>query len=255
METEPKAKLVLDHLDFFYGDRRVLRDVNLSIPENGIFAIFGPANSGTTTLLRALNRLSDLSTESRSTGRILLDGKDIRDPGQSVTELRRRIGMVFDVPVPLPMSIYDNLAYGPRRSGVRDRATLDAKVEDALRRSVLWDEVKDRLDAPATRLSGGQQQRLCIARILALEPEVIVLDRPCAALDPVSTGKIEESLQLLKERITIVIAPHSIQQTARVSDRAAFLLSGSLIEEGPTSRMFANPQDSRTSDYLTGRFG
>jgi len=227
----------------------------MEIQANEIFALFGPANSGTTTLLRALNRLCDLIPGARLGGEILLDGKDIRSPDVSVTELRRRVGMVFEVPTPLPMSIFDNIAYGPRMNGMKRKAILDEKVEGALRMAVLWDEVKDRLNTPAMRLSGGQQQRLCIARILALGPEVILLDRPCSGLDPVSTGKIEESLQQLKEHFTIVIAPHNVQQAARVADRAGFMLMGSLVEQGPIAELFANPKDKRTSDYITGRFG
>ncbi len=227
----------------------------MEIRANEIFALFGPANSGTTTLLRALNRLCDLIPGARLDGEILLDGKNIRSPDVSVTELRRRVGMVFEVPTPLPMSIFDNIAYGPRMSGVKGKTTLEEKVEGALRMAVLWDEVKDRLHTPAMRLSGGQQQRLCIARILALGPEVILLDRPCSGLDPVSTTKIEESLQRLKERFTIVIAPHNVQQAGRVADRVGFMLMGSLIEQGLAAELFANPKDKRTSDYITGRFG
>ncbi len=227
----------------------------MEIRANEIFALFGPANSGTTTLLRALNRLCDLVPGARLDGEILLDGKNIRSPDVSVTELRRRVGMVFEVPTPLPMSIFDNIAYGPRMSGVKGKAALEEKIEGALRMAVLWDEVKDRLNTPAMRLSGGQQQRLCIARVLALGPEVILLDRPCSGLDPVSTTKIEESLQRLKERFTVVIAPHNVQQAGRVADRAGFMLMGSLVEQGLAAELFANPKDKRTSDYITGRFG
>jgi len=188
-------------------------------------------------------------------GEILLDGKNINAPDISVTELRRKVGMVFDVPTPLPMSIFDNIAYGPRLNGKRTRASLEEGVERALRMAALWDEVKDRLHTPAMRLSGGQQQRLCIARVLALEPEVILLDRPCSALDPVSTAKIEESLKQLKEQFTIIITPHNVQQAGRIADRVAFMLMGSLIEQGVTGEVFENPVDKRTSDYITGRFG
>ena len=250
-----QAKIVIKSLDFYYHDQRVIKEVSMEIQANEIFALFGPANSGTTTLLRALNRLGDLIPGTRLGGEILLDGKNIRSPDVSVTELRRRVGMVFEVPTPLPMSIFDNIAYGPRMSGVKGKAALEEKVEGALRMAVLWDEVKDRLNTPAMRLSGGQQQRLCIARILALGPEVILLDRPCSGLDPVSTAKIEESLQRLKERFTIVIAPHNVQQAGRVADRAAFMLMGSLVEQGLAAELFANPKDRRTSDYVTGRFG
>ncbi len=250
-----QAKIVIKHLNFYYHNQQVIKEVSMEMRANEIFALFGPANSGTTTLLRALNRLCDLVPGARLDGEILLDGKDIRSPDVSVTELRRRVGMVFEVPTPLPMSIFDNIAYGPRMSGVKGKTTLEEKVEGALRMAVLWDEVKDRLHTPAMRLSGGQQQRLCIARILALGPEVILLDRPCSGLDPVSTTKIEESLQRLKERFTIVIAPHNVQQAGRVADRVGFMLMGSLVEQGLAAELFANPKDKRTSDYITGRFG
>ena len=222
---------------------------------NEILAIFGPANSGTTTLLRTLNRLSDLTPGVHVDGEILLDGKNIYSPGFSVIDLRRKVGIVFEVPTPLPISIFENIAYGPRLNGIKNKASLEGIVENTLRMAVLWEEVKDRLHTPAMRLSGGQQQRLCIARVLALGPEVIMLDRPCSGLDPVSTSKIEESLRQLKENLTIIIVPHNVQQAGRVADRAAFLLMGSLIEVGSASEIFANPKDKRTSDYITGRFG
>uniref|UniRef100_UPI000A85BA03 phosphate ABC transporter ATP-binding protein n=1 Tax=Clostridium sp. NkU-1 TaxID=1095009 RepID=UPI000A85BA03 len=192
---------------------------------------------------------------ARREGEILLDGKNIFDPDVNVTELRRRVGMVFDVPTPLPMSIFDNVALGPRMGGAKTKADVAEEVEKALRMSALWDDVKDRLDTPAARLSGGQQQRLCIARVLALEPEVILLDRPCSALDPISTAKIEESLIQLKEQYTIIIAPHTVQQAGRIADRVAFMLMGDLIEQGYTQEVFSFPKDNRTNDYLTGRFG
>jgi phosphate transport system ATP-binding protein len=225
------------------------------VKANEILAIFGPANSGTTTLLRILNRLSDLTPGIHIDGEISLDGKNIYSPGFSVIELRRKVGIVFEVPTPLPISIFDNIAYGPRLNGIKNKASLEGIVENTLRMAVLWEEVKDRLHTPAMRLSGGQQQRLCIARVLALGPEVIMLDRPCSGLDPVSTSKIEESLRQLKENLTIIIVPHNVQQAGRVADRAAFLLMGSLIEVGSASEIFANPKDKRTSDYITGRFG
>jgi phosphate transport system ATP-binding protein len=229
--------------------------LNLDVRENEILSVFGPANSGTTTLLRALNRMTDLTPGAHMEGEILLDGKNIRSPDINISELRRKVSMVFEVPTPLPMSIFDNVAYGPRLSGVKNRVLLEHTVEESLQMAVLWDEVKDRLHNSAMRLSGGQQQRLCLARILALHPEVILLDRPCSGLDPVSTSKIEESLRHLKEKFTIVIVPHNVQQAGRVSDRAAFLLMGDLIEVGLTAEVFANPKDKRTSDYITGRFG
>jgi len=202
-----------------------------------------------------LNRMTDLTPGGYMEGEILLDGKNIRSPDINISELRRKVSMVFEVPTPLPMSIFDNVAYGPRLSGVKNRVLLEHTVEESLQMAVLWDEVKDRLHNSAMRLSGGQQQRLCLARILALHPEVILLDRPCSGLDPVSTSKIEESLRHLKEKFTIVIVPHNVQQAGRVSDRAAFLLMGDLIEVGLTAEVFANPKDKRTSDYITGRFG
>ena len=250
-----QSKIVINHLNFFYQKKQVIKDFNLEIPGNEILAVFGPANSGTTTLLRTLNRLCDLIPGTRVEGEILLDGKNIFDPDIKVTELRRKVGMVFDVPTPLPMSIFDNIAYGPRMSGKKSKADLAERVEKALEMAALWDEVKDRLHTPAISLSGGQQQRLCIARVLALEPEVILLDRPCSALDPVSTAKIEESLKQLKEQFTIIIAPHNVQQAGRVADRVAFMLMGSLIEQGVTGEVFENPKDKRTNDYITGRFG
>ena len=248
-------KIVIKNLNFYYQKKQVIHDLNLDIRANSILSVFGPANSGITTLLRSLNRLCDLIPEGRAEGEILLSGKNIYDPGMSLTELRRKVGMVFDVPTPLPMSIFENVAYGARLSGVKSRKALNETVEEALTKAVLWDEVKDRLNVPAMSLSGGQQQRLCIGRVLALKPEVILLDRPCSGLDPISTAKIEESLKTLKEQLTVVIAPHSVQQAGRVSDRAAFMLMGHLIEEGAAKEIFSNPADERTKDYITGRFG
>ena len=250
-----KSKIEIKGLNFYYQQKQVIKELNLEIPKNRIMAVFGPANSGITTLLRTLNRLSDLTVGARQEGEILLDGKNIFDPDVNVTELRRRVGMVFDVPTPLPMSIFDNVALGPRMGGMKSKADVAEEVEKALRMSALWDDVKDRLDTPAARLSGGQQQRLCIARVLALEPEVILLDRPCSALDPISTAKIEESLIQLKEQYTIIIAPHTVQQAGRIADRVAFMLMGDLIEQGYTQEVFSFPKDNRTNDYLTGRFG
>jgi len=248
-------KIAIRNLNFYYREKRVIHDLNMDIPANEILAVFGPANSGITTLLRSLNRLCELNPDASMDGEILLDDKNIYDIDVSVTELRRRVGMVFDVPTPLPMSIFDNVAYGPRLDGSKSKAYIEEAVEQSLRMAVLWDEAKDRLNTPAARLSGGQQQRLCIARVLALKPEVILLDRPCSGLDPISTEKIEDSLWKLKEQLTIIIAPHNVQQAGRVSDRVAFMLLGNLIEEGATEEVFANPRDMRTSDYITGRFG
>jgi phosphate transport system ATP-binding protein len=250
-----QTKISIRNFSFCYAKKEVVRALNLDVMENEILSIFGPANSGTTTLLRALNRMTDLTPGARMEGEILLDGINIRAPSVNISELRRKVSMVFEVPTPLPMSIFDNVAYGPRLSGVKNRVLLEHTVEESLQMAVLWDEVKDRLHNSAMRLSGGQQQRLCLARILALHPEVILLDRPCSGLDPVSTSKIEESLRHLKEKFTIVIVPHNVQQAGRVSDRAAFLLMGDLIEVGLTAEVFANPKDKRTSDYITGRFG
>lgn len=250
-----QAKIIVRNLNFFYNDKQVIKEVNMEIHANEIYALFGPANSGTTTLFRAMTRLSDLDRGARMEGEILLDGKDIRSAEVSVTDLRRRVGMVFEEPVTLPMSIFDNVAYGLRMSGIKDKTELAQKVENALQMTVLWDEVKDRLHTPALRLSGGQQQRLSIARILALGPEVILLDRPCASLDPISTYKIEESLRQLKTLYTIIIIPHNVQQAGRIADRSGFMLMGDLLEQGPTKELFTNPKDQRTSDYITGRFG
>ena len=252
---EQQSKISIKGLNFFYHNKQAVFDLDLAIQPNEILSVFGPAGSGITTLLRSLNRLSDLILGAHMTGEIQLDGKNIYAPDINVTELRRKVGMVFDVPAPLPMSIFDNIAYGPRLSAMKNKRALAETVEQALRRAALWDDVKDRLGAPAMSLSGGQQQRLCIARVLALQPEVILLDRPCSGLDPISTAKIEESLINLKEQFTIVIAPHNVQQAGRISDKAAFMLSGRLIESGVTTEVFGTPKDQRTNDYITGRFG
>ena len=248
-------KIIINGLNFYYHKKQVIYGLNLKIHANEILSVFGPANSGITTLLRSLNRLCDLIPGARMEGEILLDKKNINAQDIDVTELRRKVGMVFEVPTPLPMSIFDNIAYGPRLSGIKSKKSIMESVEQALRSAALWDEVKDRLNTQAMSLSGGQQQRLCIARVLALRPEVILLDRPCSGLDPISTAKIEESLVNLKEQFTIVIAPHNTQQAGRISDRVAFMLMGCLLEEGITTEVFTNPKDQRTSDYITGRFG
>ncbi|MCL2764701.1 MAG: phosphate ABC transporter ATP-binding protein [Treponema sp.] len=252
---EERIKISIKNLNCFFGQKQVINDLNIDIRANEILSVFGPANSGITTLLRTLNRLCDLNPEARIEGGILMDALDIFDPAISVTELRRKVGMVFDVPTPLPVSIFDNIAYGPRLSGNKNKNDIDDIVEQSLSMAVLWDEVKDRLKIPAMSLSGGQQQRLCIARVLALKPEVILLDRPCSGLDPISTAKIEESLIDLKKHFTIIIAPHNVQQAGRISDRVAFMLMGQLIEEGLKTDVFSNPKHSKTSDYITGRFG
>jgi phosphate transport system ATP-binding protein len=248
-------KIEIDRFSYSYGDESALRNVSLKIEANTILAIFGPARGGKTTLLRSLNRLTEIGEPGKHTGHILLDGEDIFAPGVDIATLRRRVGMVFALPVALPMTIFDNIAYGPRMRGVRSRSQLHDLVQHALQSAALWDEVHDRLTAPALALSGGQQQRLSIARVLALEPEVILLDEPTAALDPISTAKIEEALIELKNQYTIVIAPHNVQQAARIADNAAFFLMGECIEAGPGSQIFTIPRDRRTEDYITGRFG
>ena len=249
------VKIAIKDLNCFFGKKQVIYDLSMDIRENEILSVFGPANSGITTLLRSLNRLNDLTPGARVEGEILLDGRSIFDPGVSVTGLRRKAGMVFDVPVSLPASIFDNIAYGPRLISKNTKKDIEEIVEESLKMAALWDETKDRLKSPAASLSGGQQQRLCIARVLALKPELILLDRPCSGLDPISTAKIEDSLVELKERFTIIIAPHNVQQAGRISDRVAFMLMGRLIEEGEKALVFSNPKDQRTNDYITGRFG
>jgi len=248
-------KIEIRGFNFFYEKKQAIFDLNIDIRANEILSVIGPASSGITTVLRSLNRLCELIPGTRMEGEILMDGKNIYSPDVSVTELRRKVGMVFDVPTPLPMSIFDNIAYGPRMKGEKNKGALEDLVEQTLNEAALWDDVKERLKAPASSLSGGQQQRLCIARVLALHPEIILLDRPCSGLDPISTAKIEDSLSQLKEQITIVLAPHNVQQAGRVSDRVAFMLMGQLIEEGTNEEVFAYPKDQRTSDYITGRFG
>jgi len=248
-------KIVISKLNFFYDKKQAIHNLNLRIPANEVFSVIGPANSGITTLLRTLNRLCDLTPGVKIEGDVLIDNQSIFSEHSSVTELRRRVGIVFDVPTPLPMSIFDNIAYGPRLARKKNKKSLSEIVETALRQAALWDEVKDRLKIPAMSLSGGQQQRLCLARVLALEPEVVLLDRPCSGLDPISTAKIEDSLTELKKQFTFIISPHNTQQAARISDRVAFMLMGHLIEEGQNIEVFSSPKDQRTSDYITGRFG
>jgi phosphate transport system ATP-binding protein len=248
-------KIVIKDFNFYYQSFQALRNISLNIHSKEIFAIFGPARSGKTTLLKSLNRLADLIFGTKHTGSIFLDGADIYDPQLSLTQLRRRIGMVFDLPTPLPMSIFNNVAYGPKLSGTTQKKCLAEIVEKALRSAVLWEEVKDRLHTPALRLSGGQQQRLCISRILALEPDVLLLDNPCSGLDPISTASIEGTLSELKRDYTIILVPNNIQQASRVADRAGFFLNSELIEEGSVYQIFTRPRDKRTQDYVTGKFG
>lgn len=234
---------------------KVLERVSLDIPANAITVFFGPAGGSKTTLLRLLNRLNDLVSGTTMSGQIFMNGEDLYGPSVNVAELRRRVGMVFSLPLPLPGTIRENVVYGPKLAGVRDQARLDEILYRSLSQAALWDEVKDRLSRPASALSGGQQQRLCIARSLALEPEVLLLDEPTSGLDPLSTAKVEQSLDELKEVLTIVIVPHSVQQGARVADYAAFFLMGELVEFGTGSQIFTAPRDQRTEDYVVGRFG
>ncbi|MBM4422800.1 MAG: phosphate ABC transporter ATP-binding protein [Chloroflexi bacterium] len=255
-DSAPQPKIVVERLSIQYDDgAESLREVSLAIPANQITVLFGPAGGGKSTLLRAINRLNDLVDGVRTTGKILLDGKEISGSGVDTTALRRRVGMVFAQPVPLPMSIRENVTYGLELAGMRDAKRKEGAVEKSLRAAALWEEVRDRLDAPAVALSGGQQQRLCLARALALEPEVVLLDEPTSGLDPISTAKVEESLQEIKREYTIVIVPHSVQQGARIADYAAFFLQGELVEHGPGPQIFLAPKDKRTHDYVTGRFG
>jgi phosphate transport system ATP-binding protein len=249
------AKIITRGFSFYYRTVQALRNIHLEIQPNEIFVVFGPARSGKTTFLKSLNRLTDLTYGTRHAGIILLDGTDIYDPKTSLTQLRRRMGMVFDLPTPLPISIFENVAYGPKLSGTSQKKRLNEIVEKALRSAALWEEVKDRLDSSALRLSGGQQQRLCIARTLALEPEVLLLDEPCSGLDPISTASIEETLKELKKDYTILLVPHNIQQASRVADRAGFFLEGELIEAGTAYQIFTQPHNKKTEDYVTGKFG
>ncbi len=251
-----EEKISIQNLSFTYADgTEALRNVSLTIRPNELFVLFGPSRSGKTTLLRLLNRLSDLIDGAKREGRILFNGRDIFQPGTDVTDLRRRISMVFAIPTPLPGSIYSNLTYGLKMAGVTDKNILDERVERSLRQSALWDEVKERLTDSAFTLSGGQKQRLCLARSLALEPELILLDNPTSGLDPISTAQVERSLYELKQQYTVIMVPHSVQQAARVADCAAFMLDGELIEIGDQESIFVNPREQRTEDYITGRFG
>ena len=247
--------MTVQGLDLWYGDHQALHDISLNIPEKSITALIGPSGCGKSTFLKTLNRMNDLIPGVKITGDVRYRDQDIFAPGTDVNELRREIGMVFQKPNPFPMSIYDNIAYGPRTHGIKNRARLDEIVEKSLRGAAIWDEVKDRLKKNALGLSGGQQQRLCIARALAVEPEVLLMDAPTSALDPISTSKIEELAMQLKEQYTIVIVTHNMQQAVRISDRTAFVLLGELVECGDTQQLFSQPQDKRTEDYITGRFG
>jgi phosphate transport system ATP-binding protein len=245
----------IEKVSLWYGDKRALKDISMSVPKHRVTAYIGPSGCGKSTLLRCLNRMNDLVDGVKMTGTIRIGGTDISDPGLDVTELRKRVGMVFQKSNPFPKSIFENVAYGPRILGVRNRSDLEGMVERSLRGAALWDEVNDRLQDSALGLSGGQQQRLCIARAIAVEPDVMLMDEPCSALDPIATAKIEELMLELKNSYTIVIVTHNMQQAARVSDYTGFMLLGELIEVGVTRQLFTNPREKQTEDYITGRFG
>ena len=247
--------MTVKDLCLWYGSHQALKNITNDDPEKSITALIGPSGCGKSTFLKTLNRMNDLVPDVKITGDVRYRDEDIFDPAQDVSELRREVGMVFQKPNPFPMSIYDNIAYGPRTHGIKNRAQLDEIVEKSLRGAAIWDEVKDRLQKNALGLSGGQQQRLCIARALAVEPAVLLMDEPTSALDPISTSKIEELAMQLKERYTIVIVTHNMQQAVRISDRTAFFLLGELVECGETEKLFSTPRDKRTEDYITGRFG
>ena len=254
------VKMAIDGLSIFYGKFRAVESISMNIPTNRITALIGPSGCGKSTLLRSLNRMNDLIQGSRVEGRVLLDGQDIYDPDIDVVDIRQRVGMVFQRPNPFPMSVFDNVAYGPRLYGIRKKSVLEEIVEKSLRQAAVWNDVKDKLHQSGLELSGGQQQRLCIARAIAVEPSVILMDEPASALDPVSTLKVEELMENLKQDYTIIIVTHNMQQAARVSDFTAFLMinenrSGTLVEFGPTEQIFTNPQNQQTEDYVTGRFG
>ena len=247
--------ITVKDLCLWYGNTKALKNVNINIPEKSITALIGPSGCGKSTFLKTLDRMNDLVPGVKITGEVKYRGENIFDPSVDVNELRREVGMVFQKPNPFPMSIYDNIAYGPRTHGVTNRAKLDEIVENSLKGAAIWDEVKDRLKKNALGLSGGQQQRLCIARALAVEPQVLLMDEPTSALDPISTSKIEELAMELKDRYTIVIVTHNMQQAVRISDHTAFFLLGELVEYGETEKLFSQPRDKRTEDYITGRFG
>ena len=254
MKQMSKDKMVVENLDLHYGSFQALKNINLRLPENEISAFIGPSGCGKSTLLKCLNRMNDLVEGCKIDGKVTLDGQDIYQ-GMDVTLLRKRVGMVFQRPNPFPMSIYDNIAYGPRTHGIRSKAKLDDIVEKSLRDASIWEEVKDRLKKSALGMSGGQQQRLCIARALAVQPEVLLMDEPTSALDPISTSKIEDLAVELKKDYTIIMVTHNMQQAARISDKTAFFLLGEMVEFGNTEDIFSKPQDKRTEDYITGRFG
>ncbi len=256
MSAEPlKIRMEARGLDFYYGAKKALNKVDIACFENRVTAIIGPSGCGKSTFIRTLNRMNDVIPGTRMEGTILLDGKNIHDPDVDVVELRRRVGMVFQKPNPFPKSIFDNIAYGLRINGMRDKRKLEEVAERSLRGAALWEEVKDRLDENAFSLSGGQQQRLCIARALAVEPEVILFDEPCSAIDPIATAKFEDLIETLKKSYTVIIVTHNMQQAARVSDFTAFMMLGELVEFGVTDKIFTNPTNKLTEEYVTGRFG
>lgn len=255
MAIATKYKIKAEKLNLFYGDNQALHDIDLNIETGSISALIGPSGCGKSTFLRTLNRMNDLIDNVRITGNVDVDGHNIYDSDSDVVSLRKRVGMVFQRPNPFPMSIYDNIAYGPRIHGTKKKSVLDEIVKRSLVQAALWDEVKDRLRKSAMGLSGGQQQRLCIARLLAVEPDVLLMDEPTSALDPISTLKVEELTQTLKEKYTIIIVTHNMQQAARISDMTSFFLNGYLVETDKTDKIFTNPNDQRTEDYITGRFG
>ena len=254
MELKKNEKIEVSNLDLYYSDFKALKNINIKIPENEITAFIGPSGCGKSTLLKSLNRMNDLVEGCRIDGQVLLDGEDIYGK-MDVNLLRKRVGMVFQKPNPFPMSIYDNIAYGPRTHGIRSKSKLDDIVEKSLRDAAIWEETKNRLKSNALGMSGGQQQRLCIARALAVQPEVLLMDEPTSALDPISTSKIEELAMELKKDYTIVMVTHNMQQAARISDKTAFFLLGEIVEFGETEQLFSMPKDKRTEDYITGRFG
>ncbi len=248
-------KIEIRDLDLYYGEFQALKEIQMMIPEKEVTAFIGPSGCGKSTLLKTINRMNDLIPGVKIDGKVAIDGFDVYGKSTDVIELRKRVGMVFQQPNPFPMSIYDNIAYGPRTHGVRKKSQLDEMVENSLRGAAIWDEVKDRLKKSAMGMSGGQQQRLCIARALAVEPEILLMDEPTSALDPIATLKIEELIAELKERYTIAIVTHNMQQAARISDQTGFFLLGEMVEMDATGKIFNNPQDKRTEDYITGRFG
>ncbi len=256
VDAQPRVKVIARGVDVFYGEKHAIKNLTVDIPDRAVTAFIGPSGCGKSTFLRCINRMNDTIANCRVTGRIEIDGEDVYDPALDVVQLRARVGMVFQKPNPFPKSVFENVAYGPKLHGLaRDRTELEEIVVRSLKRASLFEEVKDRLNDPGTGLSGGQQQRLCIARAIAVSPEVILMDEPCSALDPIATAKIEELIDELRSNFTIVIVTHSMQQAARVSQRTAFFHLGTLVEEGATEQIFTAPQDRRTQDYITGRFG